>query len=101
MCEGHVCDEGVCVEGRFWIAATSCFPKASTALITHALVSFQVDAADPQVVARAGEPRQVLQSLAIGMYRLCSVCAYVHSVMIAAIFNNSCSPLHSCCHWPV
>ena len=78
-----MCDEGgmyrVCVEGRFWIAATSCFPKASTALITHALVSFQVDTADPKVVARAGEPRQVLQSLAIGMYRLC-VCAYVHSV---------------------
>ena len=87
VCEGHVCVMRVvctivCVEGRFWIAASSCFPKASSALITHTLVSFQVDAADSQVVARAGEPRQVLQSLAIGMYCLCGVCICAFSRII-------------------
>ena len=54
---------------------------------THALVSFEVDAADPQVVTRAGEPWQVFQSLAIGMYCLC-VCIGENNQHVGTSFRQ-------------
>ena len=83
--------KGVCRGRNFRTRIAATFDLVFLRLLvnsyTHALVSFEVDAADPQVVTRAGEPWQVFQSLAIGMYCLC-VCIGENNQHVGTSFQQ-------------